>query len=528
MYRYKLIYKISLCLRAFMVTVLLLLVLVFIQAIALEIYSFGLFTTKTSSRQARQSATEPLDHSQLVNRSQKLFLPDGTMNLLYRDYQLPENERARIYDTNDNLLWQGKDDNLPDKYLKWPDTPRRYLNTYTLYRYRAIYPDPRRSIVVPVLNGTDIESLWRYEISGGYFTGFDRDGNRIGYCGSSGFVQEQSQIKPLKQPENFITWIPIQDSGPVVLWLTEHNIYQIDFRKQSIESLLQLPDRKITRTEIQGWMRLASDSALYFNNDKYRPLIVCWTKDNSVVAILRDPNQTIQINLPEESHERITNVTATNQKIYMQALNRGLNPPKEIARNSEAFIKWYQEHSKEPFTNSEQLYEVNSSGNLTLINKFEWTSEPRPIYTDPQEKLRKVLTKFSPPFYDIFGRLLFRYTWSSLYENNRDLYGALVSLIHFSPSYNPVSYLLSLLMAGIVFIHARPRRKSMTGLIAWVVFAALFNIVGLAVYLALNYTPTIQCHKCGKRRGLNMPLCPHCNADLLTNAPDKLCIIAMT
>jgi hypothetical protein len=83
-------------------------------------------------------------------------------------------------------------------------------------------------------------------------------------------------------------------------------------------------------------------------------------------------------------------------------------------------------------------------------------------------------------------------------------------------------------MAGIVFLHARPRRTSPASLIGWMVFAALFNIVGLLVYLALNYTPTIRCQKCNKRRGLNSPQCPRCGGDLPVNAPGKLNIIAVT
>ncbi len=330
MRRQKLIQKISRGSRIFMVTLLLLLVLVFIQSFALEM-SRTFFIEKKSSNQTRQSASESLDRTERINRSGRLFLPDGTVHLAYRDYQLPENERVRIYDTNDNLIWQGKEDDLPDSYLKWSDTPGRYFNIYSLRRYQAIYPAPRRSIVVPVLNGIDIESFWRYEISGGYFTGFDTDGNRIGYCGSSGFAQEQSRIKPLDQPVNSIAWIPVQGGGPVVLWSTRHCIYQIDFRKQSVESLFQLPNKKIRRIEVRGWMRLVSDSKLYLDNEKYRPLIVCQTEDNSMFAILRNPDETIQISLPEESQAQILDVTATNEKVYMRALDQRLNPPKEIA-----------------------------------------------------------------------------------------------------------------------------------------------------------------------------------------------------
>lgn len=527
MHRHKLLQIISRGFQVFMVTILLLLVLAFIQVFILDI-SQNFLTEKNYSYQARQSSKEPLDRIQRINRSYRLFLPDGTVHLEYRDYQLPENERARIYDTNDNLIWQGKEDNLPDKYLKWPDTSGRYLNTYSLRQYRAIYPDPRRSIVIPVLNGRDIESLWRYEISGEYFTRFDKDGNRLGYCGSNGFVQEQTQVKPLEQPESSIAWTPIQGGGPVALWTTKHSIYQIDFRKQSVESLLQLPDKKIRRTETNNWMRLAVDSELYQNNEKYRPLIVCKTEDNSLFVILRDPNEAIEITLPEEPRARISNVTATNQKIYIRIIDMGLNPPMEIVRNPKAYQKWHQEQSKKPVIKSEQLYEVNSSGDLTLLSKFEWTSPPRQILSNPQDKLRSILTKASPAFYDLFGKYFFWFFWKPLYNHNRNLYEFCYFLARFAPSYNPLSYLLSLLMAGIVFIHAWPRRTSIAGLISWTVFAALFNIVGLLVYMALNYTSTVQCHKCGKRRGLNAPPCPRCGADLSTNAPDKLNIIAVT
>ena len=216
----------------------------------------------------------------------------------------------------------------------------------------------------------------------------------------------------------------------------------------------------------------------------------------------------------------------------MRAFDSSMFPPKEITKNQKALMKWYQERRKKPIENSEQLYQVDSAGNLTLLNKFEWTSDLRQTTSkehDLQENFRKTLTKASPAFYDLFNRYFFRLYVRNLYDTNRNIYEFLSFFIHFAPSYNPFSYILSLLMAGFVFFHALPRRKSMAGLIGWVVFAALFNIVGLLVYLALNYTPTIQCHNCNKRRGLNTPQCPHCGADLpLAAAPDKLSIITGT
>lgn len=516
--RQELLKKTSHCCRAFMITLLLSLTLIFIQTCILEASGFFLIRKDFSYRQP-QSRTKPLDRQQRIERSLRMFLPDGTVHLAYSEYQLPNNLRAQIYDLNDNLLWQGKEEELPEKYLKWPGTSSDHLHTYTLHRLHATYPDPRRSIIVPVPGGKDLESLWRYEDSGGYFAGFDLDGNRIGFFSSAGFAGEKSQIKPLEQPKSMITWIPIQGGGPIMLWQTEHNIYQIDFGKQVVDLLLQLPDKKIRRMEVQGWMELGPDSEDFQVSEKYRPMILCRTEENDHIAILRDPAEVIQINIPDDSQARISNVTATREKIYMRAFDSGLIPPKEIARNSKAYVKWIQERRKEPIERTEKLYEVDSDGHITLLNKFKWTIQPIRRGVNPREKLQKLLSKTSPAFYDIFAGFFYRFFIRPLNYYEQDFYHLFTTFLQFAPSYNPFSYLLSILVAGIVFLHARPRRTSLASLIGWVIFAALFNIVGLLVYLALNYTPTIQCQKCNKHRGLNSPQCPRCGEDLPANAP---------
>jgi Zn finger protein HypA/HybF involved in hydrogenase expression len=43
--------------------------------------------------------------------------------------------------------------------------------------------------------------------------------------------------------------------------------------------------------------------------------------------------------------------------------------------------------------------------------------------------------------------------------------------------------------------------------------------------LATNFTPTIKCHKCNKKRGLKTSKCPHCNAELSIVNTDRICII---
>ena len=267
-----------------MITLLLSVTLIFIQSCIVEASRYFLLP-KNPSYQVQQSQKEPSDQQRRIERSVRMYLPDGTVYLAYSDHQLPENQRAQIYDLNDNLLWQGKEKELPEKYLKWPGMPGHYFATYTLHSRHVIYPDPRRSIIVPVSAGKDIESLWRYEDSGGYFDGFDLDGNLIGFFGSSGFAEKKSQIKPLEQPENLIAWIPVQGGGPIMLWQTEHSIYQIDFGKQIIDLLLHLPDKKIRTIEIQGWMEIWPDNEYFKVSDEYHPMILCKTEENSVFII---------------------------------------------------------------------------------------------------------------------------------------------------------------------------------------------------------------------------------------------------
>ena len=522
MSRQELLKKINHCCRVFMITLLLLVALIFIQSCIVEASGF-FFIRKAFSYREPQSQTKPLDRQKRIERSLRMFLPDGTVHLAYTEYQLPENLRARIYDLNDNLLWQGKEEELPEKYLKWPGNSSHHLHTYTLRSRHAIYPDPRRSIIVPVPRGKEIQSLWRYEDSGGYFAGFELDGNRIGFFGSAGFTSEKSRIKPLELPKSLITWIPLQGGGPIMLWQTEHKIYQIDFGKQVVDLLLQLPDKKIRTMEVQGWMELGPDSENFIVSEEYRPMILCYTEENTVLTILRDPAEVIRIKMPEDSKARISSVTATRKKIYMRTFDFGLKPPKEIARNSKAYSKWIRDRRKKPIEHAEELYQVDSDGQITFINRFEWTRQPIQRGVDRREQIRKLLSKTSPAFYDILVGFFIKFFRRSLIYN-QDFYQLFHTLLQFAPSYNPFSYLLSMLVAGIVFFHAWPRRTSLASLIAWIIFAASFSIAGLLVYLALNYTPTIQCPKCNKRRGLNRPQCPRCGGDLPANAPQTLSI----
>ena len=511
--------------RVLMVTFLLCLMLMIVQAITLEM-TRTMFTDNRTTNQNQEVQQEPIDHQELVENSRRLFLHDGTVHLAYRNNSQYEEQQLKIYDTNDNLLWQGKDSDLPDKYLKWSNTTQYYRNyNYYMYIRNAVYPGPRRSVIIPVLNRSEIINMWRYDYLKEYFEGYDKDGNIIAYCGSNGFTREKSEIKPLGIGKNIIPWIPVDGGGPIVMWAYKSDLYQIDFRKQTFKTLLHLPDDEIRDILTHNWMSLSPDGDYYQISEDYRPLLTCKTEHGRTYVVLRDPNESFQIKVPEGLKVVISEVTATKEKIYMLASYSSLIYPKEIPVNYDEYTKWRQERMNKPIEYAEELYEVDSAGNIKLINRYEWEKLPKEVTVSREslhmQKITSALSKISPAFYDILNRFVF----ARLIRYNSEFLKDLRSFFMFAPNINVYSYLLSLILAGFVFIHAWPRRKCIVCLIAWIVFVFLFNVVGLLVYLALNFTPTIKCQKCNKKRGLNTPNCPRCGAELSTMSPDKLCLI---
>jgi len=145
-----------------MITFLLSITLVFIQVLILGI-SREFFIYNRNSNQTLQTQTEPITHQELIGNSSKLFLPDGTVHLAYRNSQLSRDKQIQIYDLNDNFLWQVSDNELPEEYLKWSNSTLYSMHyDYMISRINSVDPETRRSIIVPVLNDREIISLWRY------------------------------------------------------------------------------------------------------------------------------------------------------------------------------------------------------------------------------------------------------------------------------------------------------------------------------------------------------------------------------
>ena len=197
----KILIKAGIISRILVTTFLLSLLLMLAQVFILQISASFIPQTYTSLNQIPQDQNQPMDRQYRIQNSARLFLPDGTIHLAITDNQSSQDLHTIIYDLNDNLVWQGSHIELPEKYLKWSQTEWNHLSKYVLLSRNAVYPDLRKSILIPIMKGMKLENLWRYEDSGGCFAGYDTKGNRIGYIGSKGFTEEKSQVQFLEQPK---------------------------------------------------------------------------------------------------------------------------------------------------------------------------------------------------------------------------------------------------------------------------------------------------------------------------------------
>lgn len=116
--------------QVFMVTLVVLLVIVILEAIAFEVTSLLGPAPALGSREPRKELTAEQEETQRILHAQKEFLPDGTLHLVTEigarqrqslDEASPGTPmgRERVYDTNDKLLWEGPAEQCPYHYLLW-------------------------------------------------------------------------------------------------------------------------------------------------------------------------------------------------------------------------------------------------------------------------------------------------------------------------------------------------------------------------------------------------------------------------
>jgi hypothetical protein len=526
--------------KVFMTVLIILIAVSILQGIIFEIERTFRLSATTKPKAEFTQEEKRLNR---IRNSTREFLPDGTIHLIHKltrrtPSRMDETETEQIYDTNDNLLWEGPSDKRPYEYLSWANQLRRNRDGFTrekMKQTQMITTDFSRNVRIPVRSDNKTEQIWRYHPGAEYFKGYNTSGEKIGYIGSTGFTDSKSKAKPFGKFRLFTAWCPKDSSNPILLWQTQRRIYQINFEKQHVELIFESTeaDIEIERTSLHAWRDLKPGEKEYIDPEKYRPLLLCRTEDGKYHLILREPRHQLSIGIgigfPGAS------VTATKKNIFVRNYWSDWMPPADIAGSRELYDKWLQERRGKPRNLWVELYKVDNQGGLELLNRYDWTvpdpSMPVVKARDPRPAVKRYVSQFSPPFYDYVLRLLGRKFWSRAlnYQNRGDFFYSLARVImDIQPYGGVINRVLSALMMVFVFLHGWPRRTSWAKFVSWLVFVGLFNLAGLLTYLALNHTAVVKCPVCDKRRGLARVDCVRCRAELPAPERGKLDLIFST
>jgi hypothetical protein len=515
--------------RILMVILILLLGLFVIQMVALGIEM--MLTIQKTNKWTYEPFREHKEPTmqEKIDRSEKIFLPDGTIFLKFTEYSSTKRQSIiKIYDVNNNLIWDGfsaydantnkevfKDTNdapMPfEDYLRWNEISENISYPFIDLRLniKASFSDTLDFVTDSAQDG------WRYDFTKGYFTGYSSNREIIGYIGLNGFVKNKEDVKSFGR---LLCWkyqrqydYEIYSKLPVIL-ITDKCACLLDIPNRKVDILFNAEGNNITGfSSYESYMTKTSSI-------KYRPWMDFLTADNVHHLILQEPEQKLNVSLPENGIGNIEDLalTATENDIFFKITltDESLTPAQKRRpwQNKEYRSK---EHKK-----SIGLYKVNQAGSLELISRYDWTS-PLAQYVESDEdknlllkKTKPFITALSPPLYGLVWRAYGDYITDFSYADSVPV-SAVFGIINESRPLNaPFNLLISLAVMAFTFWHGLARRTSWVKLIFWVILAGLFNLAGLLMYLALNHTSVIKCHICGKKRGLQSDLCVRCGNPL--------------
>lgn len=525
--------------RVLMTAAVILIALLILQLIVIEMASLPPHSDIRPAKQIKEP-TEEEKRLRRIQYSLKDVLPDGTVHLLYQPgrtlySQWEDSAKQEVYDTNDNLLWEGTAKDSPYKYLSWTASAGGdSFNAVDMKRIQMVTPGLSRTLEIPVRSQNETIQIWRYGPNGEFFTGYKAGGAKIGYAGATGFEDSKSAVRPFGEFGTFLAWCPKDSFSPTLLWQTKSRIYQINFEKRKAELLFESPDADITNIFVYTW-----DSIRLFGGEPapgYKPLLYCRTEDRKHHLVMRDMTRSLTVKTPEEWNDRMNSqirFTAFEQSVFLYRWWVESPPrPNYLGYSGDAGQLW-REYRAKPKKQRLDIYKVDDRGNIELISHFGWTVPGEDLadtatgWLSVREKVRLCVNQFSPPLYDLLAYLLARFIWSpdsyrSIGEVAR---GIIMSLEQTRPGFRVWNWILGALLVGFAAWHGWPRRTSRAVFIFWLVFVGLFNLAGLLTYLALNHTPVIKCPSCGNRRGLAQSQCVRCLSDLPTPKPGKLDLI---
>ncbi len=497
---------------------------------------------ESSSESPEPELTETEKRQLRISNARKEILYDGSIHLVSKisTYISGKNiYETYIRDVNDRVLWsdKGKEEDLPYKYLSWPMSNTLYYDTRTITR-QMITPFFSDTFVIPVVPSKGaITEYWRYNSGKRYFIGFDLKRRKIGYAGSNGVKKFKNEVQPFEEAKYINMWLSKSSYTPILLWLTNNWLYKINFQERSVDVVFDAQDQVIDKVWMVNWV---DAKRRYDHTDytEYRPALYICTKNGRHHLLLRDPNEHLILKIPEEWDSDRIRIAPTKNKIFLKYSYREGWP---VPSNAQSKMKWWENYRYKSHKQRLEVYQVNPSGNLEPINRFEWIhpADQKPTSNEPtsqeklyhrQQKMRYYLRTASPPIYDLVWRWYYKDRADSYLSefkgfNNLIVMG-IINVDYYINKYHypftsqhyltnrPINWVVSLLMVCVAFWHGFSRRTCWGKFIFWLVFVGLFNLAGLLTYLALNHTTVIKCSACGRRRGLEKLDCVRCGAEL--------------
>jgi hypothetical protein len=333
----------------------------------------------------------------------------------------------------------------------------------------------------------------------------------------------------------------------MTLGVTKRRIYQIDFRTRKVEKVFDSgqsasAEASSDKSGIESirWhqWRPTNPKDRDINDIQYRPLIDCLTADHRHHLIMREPNQVITVELPEQMQTKQTfrywvrywasqeYFTATSNTLFLKYYENYFNPPKSYKR-----LEQYQrEYDSKPQPQLLQLYKVANDGKMELVKQFDCIRPvlEKPTSPDHRETTMRWASVMSPPIFNLlwylFGDSLYKFGHEGV-STMRMMQAYAVIITEFRPRYSSLNCVLSAAMMVFAFWHGWSRRTSWSKLFVWLVVVGVFNLAGLLAYLALNHTAIIKCPVCGRDRGLERIDCVRCGAELPVPERKKLDLI---
>lgn len=531
--------------KVIMTIVTFLFVISILQIITIELSSeISRMLTKTKRDLSAAESTIQLSEAEKrlrrIHRSGKNFLPDGTIHLTHRQEKTPgrfdEPEKIQIHDVNDTLIWQGLESEYPYEYLSWSEQRFRPYRLYhgdlterRMNELQMITLEFSRVIEIPVLTKDGMLQVWRYLPGSDLFLGYRSDRSIIGFLGSEGFTPSKSEATPFGRFKLQSSWYPAGALEPTVLWHTNRRLYEINFHKQQVRLVFESPQADIKMAVLRD-CRPVDKQMTKEQKIKYRPTIRLVTEDKKQYLIMRNPEQTLTITLPDEQWNEALSFTATTQDIFLLHHDTEIRPPKAYLKSPKLSAEWYRKFEGKSYKRWVELYRVDNKANLHPLNRYEWTvpATHRPRVQNFRHHVQSAATAFSPPLYDLTWLLLGPEFFIQHYRGNDFISGAVRMTAGLPPQSNALNWLLGLAMLGFAFSHGWPRSTSRGKLIFWLLFILAFNLAGLLTYLALNHTTIIKCPACNKRRGLAQVNCIQCGAELPAPKQRKLDLILNT